>query len=230
MSDAAAAIEHFARHPVMRYGIRSDQQLEAIHALGKGGHHGADHARAELRLGIMRGLFRRADQECAGAAGRIEQADVAVEQAVGIEVASQSAIRFGNNQLHDFWRSIIDAVFGDVFRIEDPQEVFIQIQHRIATARRQEHFRIDRIDRIDGDIEGNAKHVAHFVHRQGAKRSAQQRVGFFGKMAIGLVIDLSAAARIARQQQAEDQGLREGSGKQLVHVAHIVATGFGAGI
>jgi hypothetical protein len=47
-------------------------------------------------------------------------------------------------------------------------------------------------------------------------------------MAICLVIDGNAAAGIAGKKQAKDQSLRKGSGKQLVHIAHIVATRFGA--
>ena len=116
----------------------------------------------------------------------------------------------------------------DGFRVEDAQEILVEVEDRIAVPVGREHRGIDGVDGVEHDIEGRAEGGANLVQRQRPQRAAQQRLVRVGQPFVGAMVDL-AAARLPGQQQPEDQRLREGGGKQRVRVARIVTAGLRAG-
>ena len=161
-----AAPDDLARHPVVRNRIRPHQQFETAHSLGEGVDLCRNRPLAISLFSPVRSLPRCGDQERAGAAGRVEKMDVFVEQAHASEGPAQRPVHFGNDQADDLGGRVVDTVPLDSLRVENAQEVLVQIKHRVPAVFRRQQNRIDCVHGIDRHMEGGAEHGPHLVQRE----------------------------------------------------------------
>ena len=88
---------YLPRHPVMSDGIRPHQQFEAMHSLRESFDFPGNGAVSKACFGLLCGLAGGGDQECAGAAGRVEQMDVFVEQSLRSKGTAKRSVHFGDD-------------------------------------------------------------------------------------------------------------------------------------
>ena len=169
------------RHPVMRDGIRPHQQFEAVHPLSERLDFRRNRTFAISLFGPARSLAGGGDQECARAAGGVEQLNLFVEQTGAFERSAQRPVHFRDDQPDDLGRRVIDSIPLDGLGVENAQEVLIEVEHRVPAVRRRQQNRIDGVHGIHRHVEGGAEHGPHFVQGQRPKRAAQERPRRIGK-------------------------------------------------
>lgn len=128
-----------------------------------------------------------------------------------------------------FERRVIDAVALARPGIEGGEEVFVEIEDRIAPARLLgEDFGREAVDRVahhgeaDAEIGGDLRqrqHVERVLHERMLVRHVRVRV-FVHRPAGGF----------AHQEQAEGERLREGAGEEGVEIPGRIAARFGVGV
>jgi hypothetical protein len=171
---------------------------------------------------------RGGDQEGPGAAGRVEQQHGGIEQAARAERLAQRPIRRGDHEAHHGNGGEEHAVPLLRLRVEDGEEVLVEIEDRVLPGARPEQVGVHRVHRVQHHVEGGAEQIEDLVLRQRPQRRAQQRIGPLGQPAVGVAVEVRPA-RLARQQQAEGEGLGEGVGEQRRLVRFVVAAGGGVG-
>src|SRR5437762_7320288 len=96
--------------PIMRDGVRSDQQLESKHTTRKIAHRERRHARARFGIGLRSYPLRNTQQERASSRRGIEDRDARIAQPLSPEVFVQSAIKRTYHVAHYLNRRVIHAV------------------------------------------------------------------------------------------------------------------------
>ena len=206
--------------PVMGYGVWTNQQLEAEHPACQILQGERRHSLARLGL-LSPDALCDAQQKRAGPGGRVEDRNTRVAQALRKEILSQSPIESGYDIAHYLDRRIIDAIFLSSNGIKGGQEIFVEIEDRIASVLSDsENFRSKAIDRVAHDSEANTSVSHDFIEAQHAQRRSHQRV--FRRHVSPGIWARRVACSFAHQQQTKGERLREGGGKQGIEIGSAV--------
>ena len=203
--------------PVVGHRIGPNQQLEPIHSLGQP---------AQRRRGLARSMglghiapqsVGNPQQEGARAGRGVQDVNLIVRDAVGLQVRLQRPVQRAHHVPHHFDGRVVDAVPLPRGRIEGLQEILVEIEDGVgAILSHAQDRRIKAIDRLQHDVEARADLLGHLRHAEHLKRSLHQRM--LGRHVISRVAVYGRARRLPYQQQTKRKGLGEGCREQVVEV------------
>ena len=104
--------------------------------------------------------------------------------------------------------------------VEDGQEVLVEIQDRVASILRGREGGAGGVHRLQQRVEVAAEQVQDRVPGQRPQGGAEQRTELTRQRPPGIAGDVHRC-RLAREQQAEAQGLGEGTGEPVVRVGGV---------